>query len=140
MSQQNQLKKKQSDPLKSIKFKGYCWSQTPPGEDTTMEDLVSFAKFYLCKSSRVLWKDPIWDKYTDEEILIEYFAHLFSRDELSRKDFEASMTAGTDLYGEEIYDWLDRKIKENQEEMQRNAEQQPDKISFSPEKGLDKEE
>jgi hypothetical protein len=105
-----------------------------------MEDLISFAKFFLCKHAKLLWKDPVWDSYTDEEILIEYFAHLFAKDEIARKDFEVSIDAGTQIYGEDIFEWLDRKVKENQEETKKKLEELPDRVSFSPSKSEDKEE
>jgi hypothetical protein len=133
-------KKKQFDPLTSLKYKGYCWSQTPPGDETTFEDFATFAKFFLCRHARRLWKDPIWDSYTNEEIMIEYFAHLFAKDEAARKEFEVQIDAGTALYGEDIFDWLDRKVRENWEENKKKFEEMPDKVTFSPETGKDIEE
>lgn len=136
----NPPKKKEFDRLQNLKFKGYCWANTPPGEDTTLEDLVSFAKFYLCKELSRLWKDEIWNDYTDEEILIEYFAHLFSKDKTAKQEFEVELNAGEDVYGEDVYDWLDRMIAKNQEEMREKLDKLPEKISFSPERNEDKEE
>lgn len=138
MAKSKTPKKKESDPLLAIKFKGYCWSQTPPGDKTTITDLVSFAKFFLCKHSNRLWKDPIWDEYSDEEILIEYFAHLFAKDEKTRIDFENQINAGSENSAED-YEWLDQQVKKNQEEMQKKLEEMPDKVSFSPD-NEDKEE
>lgn len=128
------------DPLKSLKYKGYCWAHTAPGEELGMDDFVNYAKFFLCKTSKTLWKDPIWDDYTDEEIMIEYFAHLFTIDVDARKKFEVEINAGTEIYGEDIYDWLDRKVKENQAENRKVLDAMPEKISFSPDTGKDKEE
>ena len=127
----NPPKKKELDPLQSLKYKGYCWSQSAPGEETTLDDLVSFAKFFLCKHSNRLWKDPIWEEYTDEEILIEYFAHLYAKDEEARKEFEASIDANAQIYEAE-YEWLDRMVKQNQEENRKKLEEMPDKVSFAP--------
>lgn len=138
MEESKNHKKKEHDPLLSIKFKGYCWSRSAPGEDTTLAGLVSFAKFFLCKHSQRLWKDPIWDEYTDEEILIEYFAHLFAKDEAARNEFEVQINAGSDMYEAE-YDWLDRMVKQNQNENRKKLEEMPDKVSFTP-GGEDKEE
>lgn len=140
MNPEKKSKPKQHDRLVSLKYKGYCWSHTAPGETLGMDDLVNFARFFLCKHSHRLWKDPIWESYTDEEIMIEYFAHLFQNDEIARKEFEASIDAGTEVYGEDIYDWLDRMVKQNQEEMKKKLEDLPEKISFSPDKGHDQEE
>lgn len=133
-------KKRPPDPLKSIKYKGYCLAHTPPGENFGMEDLVNFAKFFLCSKVNRLWKDAIWKEYTDEEILIEYFAHLFATNVGERREFEVSIDAGASIYGEDIFEWLDRKVKENQQEMKKKLEEMPEKISFSPESGKDKEE
>jgi hypothetical protein len=115
----------------------YCRAHTPPGEDFTTLDLIQTGKFYLCKTLGYLWEDPIWDKYTDEEILVEYFAHLFSKDETFRKDFEVQIDAGTQVYGNDIFDWLDKMVEENQAEMKQKLEEMPDKISFSPDKDVE---
>lgn len=88
----------------------------------------------------MLWNDPLWDSYTDEELLIEYFSHVFASDEAARKNFEVEMDVGADIYGEDIYDWLDSKIKENQEEMTQKLDNLPEKISYVPDKNEDKEE
>lgn len=140
MEKSKQPKKQESDPLQALKFKGYCWAQTAPGDDTTITDLTTFAKFYLCKHSNRLWKDPIWEEYTDEEILIEYFAHLFSKDQSARTEFETQINAGSQLYGEDVYEWLDKMVKQNQEETQQKLEDLPTKVSFVPGKNEDKEE
>lgn len=133
-------KKKEHDPLFALKYKGYCWANTPPGDHATLTDLTNFAKFFLCKHAARLWKDPIWDEYTDEEIMIEYFSHLFSKDETARKEFEVQMNAGEMVYGDDVFDWLDKKIKQNQEEMEKKLDEMPEKVSFSPDKNEDTEE
>jgi hypothetical protein len=133
-------KKKEPDPFESLKYRGYCWAFTEPGERYTLEEFINFAKFFLCKQTKTLWKDPIWDRYTDEEILVEYFAHLFSMDKNAKLDFEVYAFSGSDVYGEDIYSWLDRKIEENQAETAKKMEEMPDKVSFSPEKNRDREE
>lgn len=130
----NQPKKKEHDPLFAMKYRAYCRALTPPGDDTTIEDFTTFAKFYLCRVSRRLWKDPIWDEYTGEEILIEYFAHLFATDKSARTAFEVRNLSGSDMYGEEIFDWLDRMVAKNQEETNQKLDEMPEKVSFKPEK------
>lgn len=131
--------KPRRDVLEPLKFKGYCWAFTPPGEDTSFEDFVNFAKFTLCRKCNRLWKDPIWEAYTDEEVLIEYFAHLFSTDEVRRKEFESKLATEAGDY-EDIYDWLDRKVAENQAENAAKVAAQPDSIVFEPGKNKDVEE
>lgn len=123
---------KPKDKLQRVKFVAYCRSNTPPGETTKLDDLVDFAKFYLCAHAKKLWKDPIWDSYTDEEILVEYFSLLFFKDEVARKEFEVAIDAGASVYGQDIYDWLDRKVAENQKEMNAQLDEMEDHISFKP--------
>ena len=137
---ETKLKNKESDPLQALKYRGYCWAHTAPGDDTSLEDFVHFAKFFLCRQTKRLWKDSIWENYTDEDILVEYFAHLYSIDKASRTQFEVSAFSGSEVYGEEVYDWLDRMVAKNQEEMAEKAAGMPEKISFSPESNKDKEE
>lgn len=133
---QEKPKKKAPDPLFALKYRAYCRSQTPPGDKMSFEDMVNFAKFYLCHKTNRLWKDPLWDVYTQEEILIEYFSLLFEKDESAKEEFEAQLGAG-DLAYEDFFEWADRKVKENQEEMKQKAEEMPERISFSPESGED---
>lgn len=131
---------KENDPLVSLKYKGYCRSNTAPGEELTLEDLTNYAKFILCKHSKRLMKDPIWDEYTDEEILVEYYAHLYSNNEEMRKEFEAQINAGSQVYGEDIYEWLEAQDKKLKEEHEKKLRELPEKISFSPSTNEDLEE
>lgn len=133
-------KKKEFDRLRNLKFKGYCRSFTAPGDEMSLDDLVIFAKFFLCRKSRRLWKDPIWEDYTDEEILIEYFAHLYAEDKTAKEEFEMDLNHEEGIVDEDAYEWLERKVKENQEELKKKIEELPEKISFSPEKNRDTEE
>lgn len=94
-------------------------------------------KFYLCKTLGYLWKDPIWDDYTSEEILIEYFSHLYAKDDELRKSLEVVLDVGAEMYGEDVYDWLDRMIEENQAEMSKKLEEMPDKVTFTPDKDVE---
>lgn len=132
--------KKESDPLAAIKYRGYCRAHSPPGEDMSLVDFVNFAKFYMCRHAHRLWKDPIWETYTDEEILIEYFAHLFTVDKEARTAYEAKAFSGEDIHGEDVYDWLDRMVALNQKEMAEKLDTLPDKVSFSPDSNKDIEE
>lgn len=129
--------KKQRDPLLGLKYKAYCLVHVPPGESMKIEDLVNLGKWYLCNTLGYLWKDPIWEQYTDEEILIEYFSHLFAKDKELQNEFKAQISNGED--DEDIYAWLDQKIAENEAERKQKLEELPEKVSFSPD-GKDVEE
>ena len=113
-----------------LEYMAFCMSQMPPeGVKQSFEDYVQFAKFQLSVDKHVLMEDPIWDKYTDEQILIEYMAGLFSKNPEKVKEFEMKLT-GKDT---DIYDWFDKKIEENQKEMSEKLEEMEDTVSFSPE-------
>lgn len=120
----------QKDSLLPVKYMGYCMSQMPPeDQNSTFEDFVRFAKFQLSLEKHVLMEDPIWDKYTDEQILVEYFAGLYARSKEERERLEVQL-AGSDP---DINEWFDKMIEKNQEEMAEKAKSYEDKVRFVPE-------
>ena len=120
------------DPLLALKHIGYCWSQTPPSEDGSVsyEDFVAHAKFSLCRLTHTLMKDPIWESYTIEEILVEFYAHIFSLNKDERIQFEATLQGSNP----DIYDWLDKMVEKNQEETNQKIKEMglEDSLSFTP--------
>ena len=108
-------------------------SQLPPdGAKVEFDDFVRYARFVLCREAHILMKDPIWNDYTDEEILIEYYALIYERDKEERARVEMAF-AGKST---DIVDWFDDMIEKNQEkvkEFKKELEEAEDEISFSPE-------
>ncbi len=105
-------------------------SQLPPEEAVaTLADFINYCKFQLCRMSNRLMKDPIWDTYTKEEILVEYYASLFYGSKTEREKFESTLQ-GAD---ESTLDWLDRQVKENQEENKKKSQEMEDHVNFNPE-------
>jgi len=103
-------------------------SQMPPSElGSTLTDFVNYAKFQLSLAKSVLMEDPIWDRYTDEGILVEYYANLYttSKDEL--KKFEGEI-----VDEEDFASWADGQIEENQKELVGTLDSAEDSIRFSP--------
>ncbi len=106
-----------------LKYVGYCMSQLPPeAVELTYADFVNYAKFQLCRKTSRLMKDPIWDKYTDEEILAEHYAHNFASDMDAKVNFEKEYMQSDDS----IDDWMIEKSGDLQEF------KPEDKISFKP--------
>lgn len=101
------------DPFIRLKSIAYHMSQ-PPGkaDDPELADFIRYARFQLAAVKRILYWDPVWDNYTDEQILIEYYAMLFDKDPKFRTEYEA-MT-GTPI--EDDIDWMEREIAKNQAE------------------------
>jgi len=93
------------DPLFGLKYIAWCRSQFPP-ENAKLTDkaAVDFARHQICKVRNKLFNDPIFDTYTREEFLIEYFAIRYDEDEEIRKEFAAQMVGATLA----DHDWFDK--------------------------------
>jgi hypothetical protein len=91
------------DPLFGLKYIAYLRTTLPKDSDSLDNDtIVSFAKWQVCKSRNILWNDPIWESYTQQEILIEFFAIRFDEDEKLRTAFEAGLVSAS----KSDMDWL----------------------------------
>lgn len=82
----------QHDILLKLKYIGYCKAWLPPKEaGFDLDDFIEHAKFYLAHKKRILLRDPIWDSYTDEELLVEFFAERFYTEEEYTKSFKKQL-------------------------------------------------
>jgi hypothetical protein len=122
---------KPRDPFLRLKYLGYCLSQMPE-KDTTLDEFVEYAKFKLCVKNRVLMKDPIWDSYKKEDILMEFYAHQMEVSDKSRSELEKDLNMeGTAI--DDFAEWADKQIKVNKEELQGTmGHEMEDKVSFNP--------
>lgn len=121
---------KSVEGLFRLEYMAYCMSQMPPKDvPSTLEDYVRFAKFQLSVDKHLLMEDPIWDKYTDEEIIVEFMANLFMKNPKKLEEFEAKLLGSDD----NIYDWFDKKIAENQKEIASKIESMEESVKFVPE-------
>lgn len=118
-----------TDPLLRIKYMGYCMSQLPPEEaNREFDDVVRNAKFQLCQISNRLMHDPIWETYTDEQILVEYYAHVFSKDKEEKEKFEAILR-GKDP---DLVDWLVDEAEKENARIKQLGEQEEESVRFNP--------
>jgi len=118
------LKKMSSEYLK-LKHIGYCWAKLPPdNQDVTFEDYVNYAKFQLCSHNHILMKDPVWEDYREEEILVEYYALLFQKNPKQAEDFlkEVNGITASD------YDWILEQAEDEEKQLGDGEE-----VSFKPE-------
>ena len=119
MSQKN-------DSWDRLRFIGYCWAKLPPeGAGADFDDFVQYAKFQLCSKANRLMKDPIWDEYRPEEILIEYYALLYHNNEKQAEDFLKDINGINDS----DYDWI---LDQAEQEEIIKSEEEPDSLSFEP--------
>lgn len=130
MSQQ----KPKTDRFFRLKYMGYCMSQMPPEEATIeFDDFVKFAKFQLCRASKRLMKDPIWEDYSDEEILIEYYAILYDKSQEEKAKLEAEFSG---VESTSFDDWANSMIDKNKDankEFKKTLEKmEEDELSYKP--------
>ena len=137
MKKMKTKEKRSKDFLYPIKRRAYILSQGSDAEDPenySYDKLVQFAKFQLCDSRKTLMEDPIWDRYTDEMILLEYYAMLYNINKDLREEFENFVHS--DVTEDQI-DWMDKMIQKNKEELTKfvEADKEAEDFSFEPGKG-----
>ena len=117
------------DPFWGLKHIAYYRTGLPNVDGLGMAELIDYAKWQICKVRNVLWHDPIWHEYTDEEILVEFFAINFDANPEARADFERAILKPKvkDL---EWFDQMERQVlAENAKKAKGLVENpQPDKI------------
>jgi hypothetical protein len=121
------------DPFFGLKYIAYCRSKLPPEEAGRDDaDIINYAKWQICKSRNLLFLDPIWDRYSEEEILIEYLTIRFDEDENVCKAFESQMQ-GVSLDDQEWFERMEKKYHEEQEKRAKEAlgEQQEIEETFT---------
>ncbi len=86
---------KNVDPFLILKNVGFLRSQLP-GKDSgiTSFDYIAYARHHLCNKRNVLFLDPIWDRYSNEDILVEFFATQFDENEEFRNEFFKQLNDG----------------------------------------------
>lgn len=118
-------------PLFKLKYLGYFNAGFDlERSDITYNDFVTIAKYHLSEKKGVLIKDPIWDSYTAEEILIEYYASVYKENEEARKSFETHLNATQD-----DDQWMEEQVKLNKKRREQEAQKavkMEDEILFDP--------
>lgn len=104
-------------------------SQMP--EIVTVKDFVRFCKFHLAVKTHRLMKDPIWDTYTSEDIITEFFAHKFHTDKdfKAEFEFEAGMSKS---FVDDFAAWADQQIRQAAKDIKQKLNETEDKVSFNP--------
>lgn len=125
----NQQIQKKADPLFRIKYLAYAQSQLVSRGD--FNDFVRWAKFQLCMVTRRLTKDPIWDLYTPEEILIEYYSHQFEKNKKFLLEFEMSLNSVNGVV-DDFSAWADKQIEKSRKEREELEATLEHSVSFSP--------
>jgi hypothetical protein len=126
----DQTLKKKRDPYRNLKFIGYKKGQLP--ERYTLKEFTEFCKMQLASKTRTLLKDPIWDSYTSEELIIEFYAHQFLENDKARMMFETELGSGNETV-DEFSAWADKQIQKEAKIRDGVLGESEDSIKFSPE-------
>lgn len=129
--QKKEPNKKKSDPLKKIKLIAYRNVAGPEQGYPSYKEFINMARTYLAIQNNIPFKSPIWETYTEEELLIEYFCHVFMKFPDRRQKFEMEMGMGEDEY-DSFLAFADKAIEKNQKELEGRADELPDSLSFTP--------
>ncbi len=123
-----------SDQLKNLKNIAYRMVQTGDKLDNgTFEDFVNFCKNKICIAKNKYLFDPMWDNYSEEEIIIEYYTLQFSKDAELVTAFENVLQFGDGNTSDNPdFDWMEAEVKKNEEALKRYNEDKPDEFSMSP--------
>lgn len=102
------------DPFKVLKYIAWCRSQfVPDAAAAEAQDLIDHAKWVICRERSILFKDPIWDNYSSEDILVEYYSILLDINESFREETKAQLIEAK----EDDYAWFEKMEKKYLEEM-----------------------
>jgi len=119
---------KEVDLLKNIKSIAYTRAFGEPGKKLTLSGLVEVAKLFLCRETRTLWKDPIWESYSDEDVLVGYFSYRFLEEDGEFKDAFLRSIGQYSSEIDEFAQWAD----EQEDKLEEEIAEQEDDVSFSP--------
>lgn len=127
-TEKNQNKQPENDPFSRLKYIAYCRNYTPI-QNGDYADLLSFAKNYLCLVKNVLILDPIWDMYTEEDLLVEYYSVRMYKEDTYKDEIEASFKGKGNTVND-LADWADEEIEKYNADREKKIEEA--KIDFSP--------
>jgi len=109
-----------NDPFFGVKYIGWCRSQLPPDDvSISVEDFLQHVRHFLSVKKQILFKDPVFDTYTEEDLLTEYFAIRFDEDSDFRGAFEAQMRG----ISQDVYDWFEEEEQKYLEAREKEAKE-----------------
>jgi len=109
-----------------------AYSRVTLPDNPQLTDYVRVAKRYLCDKTNTLWLDSKWERYTDEDLLVEWFTYILRDNEEQKTRFEVDH--GVEVSGVEDFDsWANAQIQENKETLDAKKAELEDNITFKPE-------
>lgn len=110
-------KEKKTDPFLRLKYIAFCRNYTAL-EDSGYEDLVNYAKNYICFKKKLLYFDPLWATYSNEAILVEFYSLKMFEDDGFRQIVEKEIRNNGQSEANET-DWMF--VREKEEDLKREA-------------------
>lgn len=75
-------------------------------------------------------ESEVWEKYSDENIIIEYFSIKFLRDPDFKKEFETLKLGSTDT--DSFLEWANSMEQKNKKEIEEKKQNMQDSVNFIP--------
>lgn len=125
------MAKDQFHNLKLIAYK----RATLEGDTVDLDDFVEFCRMHLCHTYKVPFNSSVWDSYTDEQVMIEYFALKFIREEKFRSEFENKLKGiepVEELSEDEFLEWAKQMEINNRKEVEELKQSMEKSIDFTP--------
>lgn len=130
--EKKKIDEKSDDPFLKLKNIAYRVANHPAKfDDPDLADYIQYAKFQICFDRKIGLYDPMWDNYSDEQVLVEYYALLFEKDKAFKDDFEAKI--GVPI--EDDIDWMEQEIEKNRKEvgeLKTTSEKKSDEFEDTP--------
>jgi len=106
-------KKKEKDIWFRMKYMGYCLSNMPVLDETwEVKDYYRMVRFQLAKRWGVSMKNPVFNEYRDEELVVEYFAHRCDEEPEFKESIEHVLNGTLPEY-EDAVGWIEEQEEKN---------------------------
>lgn len=122
-------KKESKDPFGRLKYIAYCRNFMAP-EEFSLSELTKYAKNYLCLNKKVLYYDPIWDLYTEEAILIEFYSLRMWEDDDYRQDIETAIKGAGKTEADD-FSWMEKRQAEEDAKRDERIKELKEEADFS---------
>lgn len=118
----NKPEKRSEDPYYGLKVIAAFRSSLDGIDDYNKIEhsvLLDYAKNQICRARNVLFRDPIWDSYTEEDIIVEFFSINFEQNKEELDQFIATFKKAS----QEDLDWFEKMEEEHSKMFEENKKQ-----------------
>lgn len=121
----------ENNPLFPLQYIAY--NRAVLQNDSSVEDFAKYCKFVLCKKYKLPYEISVLNEYTSEQLIIEYFMHVYSDDAETREKFEEQLIRLKLLSPKKsTHDWLDEMVDKENKNIKDNYDTNLEPIKFTP--------